>query len=694
MLGGVAAAATPRTFELVTPLADHGKDLSNGVLSGDGEHVVGQSGGALGDSPSGLGTALVAARGQSGWSTHVVNGAASMQPLQWTPDFSRIFFSTGGAFDPADTDGSAADVYERDADGSLNWLSQGSPMPNAANTAVSFAGSSADGTHVIFTTTEVLDPAVAGKAPARAMIYERTGGVTRAVGLDSSGTLINVNGAVAGAGYTHNAFFGDNNLNVRNAISRDGSRIFFESPDTTLAGAKPEIYLRSNGQTVQVSAPETGVSDPAGTLAKRYEGATADGSKVFFTTVQQLTSDDTDSSSDLYQYDVASGTLSRLSTGASGTGAGVAGLVNYTDDGSTLYFLATGLLVPGQGVQGSPNLYVLRNGQIGFVATLLAADSAPLAAGATANRPVDMTPDGNHLVFLTTAKLAPEDTDAKKDVYEYDVATGALTLVSGGSGAVDAALWPNAFGASGGLIRRGSVSDDGTDVIFQTAESLLPEDTNAVADVYERRDGVLSLLSSGTSAYATEALGLSADGRDALIRTRDALSGDDDDGGAYDLYDARIGGGFPAATRPAPPCSGDACQGPPTPAPVLPASSTLTFSGLGNVTPKPPSMSLQWISAAARATFARTGRLTVTVKLGIPTTVTALVRASIGRGLHTVASTRRTAHRPETVHLRLQLSKTARSALRRNKHLAVRVQVRRAGVATPQTTSMTLRSPK
>jgi hypothetical protein len=115
---------------------------------------------------------------------------------------------------------------------------------------------------------------------------------------------------------------------------------------------------------------------------------------------------------------------------------------------------------------------------------------------------------------------------------------------------------------------------------------------------------------------------------------------------------------------------------------------------MGNVTPKPPSMSVQWISAAARATFARTGRLTVAVKLGIPTTVTATVRASIGRGLKTVASAHRTARRPGTVHLQLQLSKTARLALRRNKRLAVRVNVRRAGVATSQTTPMTLRSPK
>jgi hypothetical protein len=691
MAGGVAAAATTRTFELATPLADHGQDLTNGVLSRDGGHIVGQSGGALGDSPSGLGTTLIAVRGESGWNTQVVNGGASMQALQWTPDFSRIFFSTGAALDPGDTDPSAADIYERDTDGSFNWLSQGFPMPNDDNTGVSFAGSSADGTHVIFMSTEVLDPAVAGKTAAREMVYERTGGVTRAVGLDSSGTLINVNGAVPGAGLTHG--FGDTNQNLRNAISQDGSRIFFESPDPTLAGAKPEIYMRSNGQTTQVSAPQPGVVDPAGILAKRYEGATADGSKVFFTTAQQLTSDDTDSSSDLYQYDVASGTLTRLSTGASGTGAGVTGLVDYTDNGSTLYFLATGLLVPGNGVLGSPNLYVLRNGQIGFVTTLLAADSSPLAVGATASRLEDLTPDGNHLVFLTTAKLVPEDTDAKRDVYEYDATTGAVTLVSGGSGAVDAALRPNAFGASG-LIRRGSVSDDGSDVIFQTTESLLPEDTNTVADVYERRDGVLSLLSSGTSAYASEALGLSADGRDALIRTRDTLSDDDDDGGAYDLYDARIGGGFPAAAAPAVPCSEDACQDPPTPAPVRPTSSTSTFFGPGNVTHKPPSMSVQWISAAARARFARTGRLTVTVKLGIPTSVTARVRANIGRGLQTVASAHRTARRPETIHLQVQLSKTARLALRRHKRLAVRVEVRRAGVASPQTTSMTLRLPK
>jgi hypothetical protein len=69
-----------------------------------------------------------------------------------------------------------------------------------------------------------------------------------------------------------------------------------------------------------------------------------------------------------------------------------------------------------------------------------------------------------------------------------------------------------------------------------------------------------------------------------FFRTRQQLVPQDQDT-HYDLYDARVGGGFPAAPPPPTPCLGDACKPAATPAPAVPLVATISFSGPGNPTP-------------------------------------------------------------------------------------------------------------
>jgi hypothetical protein len=78
-------------------------------------------------------------------------------------------------------------------------------------------------------------------------------------------------------------------------------------------------------------------------------------------------------------------------------------------------------------------------------------------------------------------------------------------------------------------------------------------------------------------------LDASENGSDVFFLTSGQLVPQDTDS-AGDIYDARIGGGFPETGLPPAWCVGDACQGPlSNPAPLLvPASAT--FSGPGNIT--------------------------------------------------------------------------------------------------------------
>jgi hypothetical protein len=97
----------------------------------------------------------------------------------------------------------------------------------------------------------------------------------------------------------------------------------------------------------------------------------------------------------------------------------------------------------------------------------------------------------------------------------------------------------------------------------------------------------------------------SATGGDVFFLTCAQLSPLDRDE-AFDVYDARVDGGFPALPALAPVCEGEACQGAPVPQPVFGAPASATFSGVGNFPPVPvvtpkPLTSAQKLAKALKA---------------------------------------------------------------------------------------------
>jgi hypothetical protein len=134
-----------------------------------------------------------------------------------------------------------------------------------------------------------------------------------------------------------------------------------------------------------------------------------------------------------------------------------------------------------------------------------------------------------------------------------------------------------------------ALSDDGRFVFFNSTDALVPEDTNGKWDAYEydTATGRTSLLSTGKDPNDSYFMDASASGHDVYVVTRQRLVGWDSDT-AYDLYDARVNGGFPEPTPATRECTGAACHGPTTPrSPSTPLAST-HFKGLGNETPAKP----------------------------------------------------------------------------------------------------------
>jgi hypothetical protein len=268
---------------------------------------------------------------------------------------------------------------------------------------------------------------------------------------------------------------------------------------------------------------------------------------------------------------------------------------------------------------GQDNLYVsdTTSGRTSFIATLSSQDKAQWyfeGEGESTQRqqPMNVTDDGRFVVFSSTEHLTSDETseNAISQVFRYEAATGALVRVSIGNEGFNhdgnAALGEvHLIHASthstqvGSFDRHPAVSEDGTTVVFESSEALVPGalDNRCVEEeagtclafalnVYEYREGHVYPISDGHDAAGTEVGGyISPSGTDIFIGTTDSLVPQDTDT-LGDVYDARVGGGFPAPTTGA--CEGEGCQGAPTTAPSFGVPGSATFSGSGNLNSSPP----------------------------------------------------------------------------------------------------------
>ena len=88
-------------------------------------------------------------------------------------------------------------------------------------------------------------------------------------------------------------------------------------------------------------------------------------------------------------------------------------------------------------------------------------------------------------------------------------------------------------------------------------------DRNGTSDVYEYYKGRLTLISPGDRDFAASLADISDDGSNVFFATAEGLVSQDTDQ-AYDIYDARVGGGLPGQNPPPPnaPCAKTECAEP------------------------------------------------------------------------------------------------------------------------------------
>jgi hypothetical protein len=712
-----------RAYELVTPQFKEGF-LPFNAIGGDGRLAFSSSGNFANN---GLGHALgnlyVANRSPSGWST-TAQAPSGPEYDMGTPAniLSSDLSSSLWIMSRADQPIAVGDLYLRGSDGLFTRIGPatdpalvaptapgGTAYPAGVNSAVSN-----DLSHVVIES----DFSAAAGGPANDL-YEYIGtGHERPqpVSVDNTGKAISSCGAFL-SGYPSSP-------SSYHVISADGRVIFFTSGCGT-----PALYARVNATTtISVAASQCTrtASDPGGACdaesAPTFQGANADGTRVYFTTEQQLVNGDTDATTDLYECDIPAGTPTpegltnpcpdlREVSGAAG-GAAVQGVTRISEDGSRVYFVATGVLASNLGanaaaaVAGDDNLYVWQrnaahpSGTTTFVGTLGPGDGQLWDADI---RPAQTTDDGRYLVFMSGAALidsGPQaDTDTAQDIYRYDADTGTLVRLStdtdgtgGNAPGRDAQFLGNPYlvaRATPGP--RGAMTDDGTAAVFTTTEALSPADTNGTYDVYLWRDGRVSLISSGQPSldgilsFGSLSASISPSGRDIYFGTTAQLIANDVDT-EVDIYDARIDGGFDPSSPPG--CVGDSCQSARStpPSPTQPGSSSST--GLEVPPQARPTFSVQTVTAAQRRRAASTGKVTLSITTNAPGTLSAT--ATIAKRPGTVGTAKRNVPKASAVSLALTLSKKARAQLRNTGKLTVTILVRQDNGAVPRTVSLKL----
>jgi hypothetical protein len=727
---GVGDLPDCRGYEQVTPADKTGNTPSGwfmsspryGRASSGGDKVIYGVSGPLGETSRGHQQFAASQRTSTGWTTrNVVDGpdpsvavttlASNLNSPFLAADASRVMFSSAGTFGPPNpyvpgvgTPVSAA-VYLTDPLGRLTWLSEPViPDPDATPGELTpdmfqdmqALGGSPDLSTSYFTYTGTLVAADAPRKGTRSPgLYVYKDGVLASAGILPGGATAGSGGARLAAAESYGS---TGAAGIRHSISADGSRLYFVSPAVYDAGAPPQLYLRaSNGAVTRLTTVEgTSTAAPHGVIpigsSNQFAIASASGQSAVFASVDKLTADapPEDGTTRIYSFDARTGRLTYMPA-VSGD------VLEVSDDGSTILTMSRPSGPDGDGLY-AVDLTIVRNGVPSSIGTFSVSDNRPELVFDN----VRLASDGSWVVFVSTGAFGDVNQHpGQRQVYRYEIGDAqpaCLSCAAAGqpNRGSDVVLSPinSVSGSIAGTpkVEARGASEDGARVVFETAEALVPRDANGKRDIYRWQvsgdggAGSVALVSTGASDRDSFLIDTSTTLDSVFFVTSEGLVRGDTDA-AYDVYDARVDGGFLETSSGQTACTGDGCQASAAPPPVLPVLGTVTFSGNGNVPPAPNPM-----EASVRISKLKpvTGSA-ATLKVRVPGAGRISVSGS------SVRTAGRAASKGGTYSVTLTLTSKAKASLKRKKTLKVNARVSfraQDGQTAARTVSVTFKQAK
>ncbi len=270
--------------------------------------------------------------------------------------------------------------------------------------------------------------------------------------------LVNVLPESEGGTAAAQSRLGNQDADVRQAISSDGSRVIW----TSGTGDVSPLYMRDvrKGETVRLDAAQGGVTEPTVDTPK-FQTASDDDHRVFFTDDARLTADSAASLTgpDLYEFETTNGEdeplkgqLTDLTVDRnSGESADVQELLpGASEDGSYVYLVAQGVLSKAENAEhekagpGADNLYALHDTGTGWTTRFIAQLSSEDRYDWGGEEPVPslssltsrVSPNGGYLAFMSDRELTGYDNHdansgaADEEVFLYHASTERLVCAS------------------------------------------------------------------------------------------------------------------------------------------------------------------------------------------------------------------------------------------------------------------------
>ncbi|MGE5282607.1 MAG: TolB family protein [Chloroflexota bacterium] len=312
------------------------------------------------------------------------------------------------------------------------------------------------------------------------------------------------------------------------------------------------MALKSTGALAAALLALASWAAPAGALPVTYDGIAADGHVAIFSTAEQMVPGDTDHEVDVYAraYDAGVGEYVTREVSIGPLGGNDAYPAQYdgiSADGTKVFFSTKEPLVAADGDKRE-DVY-MRNLATNTT-TLVSQGDGSCAGEGCGNGPADagfvpdgVVPSGNRVFFATTERLSSEDGDEALDIYMRDLGTGETVLVSAGDSSCAGEGCGN--GAENVVFRQ--ASEDGEKVFFTSREGLVAGDEDGRVDIYERdleteETALVSVpgtcpatLPEGQSCDPTFG-GATSDGSHVFFESNERISEEDTDN-SQDVYD-------------------------------------------------------------------------------------------------------------------------------------------------------------
>ncbi len=304
------------------------------------------------------------------------------------------------------------------------------------------------------------------------------------------------------------------------SISDDGTLIVFESDATNLIAADTnsdrDIFLRNvtAGTSVRISTTTTGLETNNDSRNAKISG---DGEWIVFETDASLQPSDWNNVTDVYLYEVDTGTITRVSQNTDGTQSnGASSNPQLSSDGRYIVFESAGSNLIANDTNGAVDIFL-------YDRVLDTLERVNLTIGNTQSAGSSYRPhisdDANRVVFESDAidlVGAFNDTNASRDIFIRLRDVPSTARLSVNSDGVQVA----------GNSTRALITRDGSMVLFQSvATTLVDNDTNGVSDIFIRRVDAatterVSLNRNGVEGNGSSTLGsLSANERYAIFQT-------------------------------------------------------------------------------------------------------------------------------------------------------------------------------